>query len=49
MTNETDWTQRLADGRANEALESVRNTLERALEEVDAYQVQLAGVGTPEQ
>ncbi len=49
MTNETDWPQRLAEGRATEALETVRKTLERALQEVDAYQLQLAGAGTPEQ
>ena len=46
MTNETDWPQRLAEGRATEALETVRQTLERALQEVDAYQLQLAGAGT---
>ena len=34
MTNETDWTQRLAEGRAAEALETVRKTLERALQGV---------------
>ncbi len=49
MTNETDWTQRLAEGRAAEALETVRKTLERALKEVEAYQLQLAEAGTPEQ
>ena len=36
MTNETDWPQRLAEGRATEALETVRKTLERALQELVA-------------
>ena len=48
MTNETDWAQKLAEGRANEALETVRNTLERAVQEVGAYQLQIAGAQTHE-
>lgn len=48
MTNETNWAQKLAEGRANEALETVRNTLERAVQEVGAYQLQIAGAQTHE-
>ena len=48
MTNETNWAQKLAEDRANEALETVRNTLERAVQEVGAYQLQIAGAQTHE-
>lgn len=49
MINETNWVQRLAEDRASEAIEAARKTLERALQEVETYQVKLAEAQTPEQ
>ena len=49
MNNETNWVRKLAENRALEALEAARKTLERALQEVETYQVKLAEAHTPEQ
>ena len=49
MINKTNWAQRLAENRASEAIEAARKTLERALQEVETYQVKLAEAQTPEQ
>jgi len=49
MINKTNWAQKLAEDRASEAIEVARKTLERALQEVEAYQVKLAEAQKPEQ
>ena len=49
MISKTNWAQKLAEDRASEALEASRKTLERALQEVETYQVKLAEAQTPEQ
>ena len=49
MINKTNWAQRLAEDRASEAIEAAGKTLERALQEVETYQVKLAEAQTPEQ
>ena len=49
MNNETNWVRKLAEDRASEAIEAARKTLERALQEVETYQVKLAEAQTPEQ
>lgn len=49
MIKETNWERQLAESRALDALEAARKTLERALKEVESYQLKLAEAQTFEQ
>lgn len=49
MINEINWVQKLAEDRALGAIEGARKTLERALQEVETYQLKLAAAQTSEQ
>jgi hypothetical protein len=49
MIKETNWERQLAESRALDALEAARKTLERALKEVESYQLKLAEAQTLEQ
>jgi hypothetical protein len=46
MINESNWMKKIAEDRASESLESARASLERALREIELYQLKFTQADT---